>query len=125
MESNVTTNKDFQLFKAECKKWIEILGLKGWEIIYKHEDNKIKGRANFHIQLIDRISVITLSKTWGDNIVSKNSIRRSAFHEICEVFLSRIKIIAESRFINSDEIDEEIHAIIRTLENVIFNLSHE
>ena len=33
-----TTKKDFELFKSECKKWIDKLGITGWEIYYTWKD---------------------------------------------------------------------------------------
>jgi len=43
-----------------------------------------------------------------------------AFHEVMELFLAKLKILALSRSATEQEIVEEIHSIIRTLENVVF-----
>jgi len=66
-----------------------------------------------------------LSKDWTDALPLNNKeIRRCAFHEVCELLLGNLRDIAGSRFILEREIDEQVHIIIRTLENVIFEKRH-
>ena len=110
--------KDFKLFQQEVHKWLERFGLKGWNVYFEHIN--IPGSlAQTQFNIIERLAIFKLSTTW-DIPPTPEEIKKTAFHEVCELLLSRIRIIAKSRFINEDEIDEEIHNIIRILENTIF-----
>ena len=116
-----TTKKDFEIFKTECEKWIEIFGLKGWAIEFYHKDDLKDSRASCSYDVVSRSASLYLNITWHEDTVSEANIRKSAFHEVCEVMLCNIRCLAETRFISKIEIDEECHAIIRTLENVLWS----
>lgn len=117
-----TTEKDFQIFIAECKKWIEILGLKGWKIYYTHETYENTLAWCSVGSLKDRCAKLGLSKNWGnfDKEINEDDIRKVAFHEVFELKLTRLRKLAKDRFITEYEIDEELHDIIRTIENVFY-----
>lgn len=121
-----TTQKDFNLFKSECQKWIEVFGLKGWRVTFRHAnlDNDNSARAWNTIQnLEDRVVSIGLCVDWDNDIegVTDKNIKHSAFHEVMELFLGRMVILAKYRHSTDSEINEENHNIIRTLENVILD----
>ncbi len=120
MKSNKTTAKHFEIFKAECQKWIEIFGLKGWRFVFEHEDGMEDCHANYTVKLQGRVCTIFLSTDWRHEKITEEQLRKSAFHEVCHIVLVRLQIIGESRFIHADEFSEEVHAIIRTLENVLW-----
>ena len=117
-----TTKKDFKLFCNEVDKFIFIFGLRGWEIACKHESLEDGWAAKCHYWLTDRCADITLATEWDDEKFERcdTEIRKAAFHECCELLLARIQIIAENRFVQPREIEEEIHHIIKVLENVLF-----
>ncbi len=119
MKKNKTTKKHFEIFKAECEKWIEFFGLKGWRVEYWHEYCK-GARASCSYSFEDRTADIYLSTEWNSPI-NISEIKRTAFHEACEVLFIRIRVIAEYRYIDKSEVDEEVHALVRTLENTVFN----
>ena len=117
---NKTTAKHFEIFKTECQKWIEIFGLKGWQVIYDHvkmDRDTIKADCNYSV--IKRHCEIRLNTSYPHK-VSNDSIRRDAFHEVCELFIGELVTLAEYRYSTKDEIEEQAHAIIRTLENVLW-----
>lgn len=118
---NITTDEHFEIFKTECRKWVNILGLMGWEIFYSHKPVKESSRANASYHVMGRIATLNLEPVWKDSDVSSDDeIRRIAFHEVCEVLMARIAIIGKDRYISESEIDEEVHNVIRTLENVLW-----
>lgn len=113
-----TTKKDFELFKKECLKWIKIFGLYSYETSFEH-DVCVKGSvASCEMNINARWANLGLAKK--PSISSKESIKLSAFHEVMEVFIGRLRVCALSRFVNEDEIEEANHEIIRTLENVVY-----
>ena len=117
-----TTAKDFQLFKTECRKWIDFFGLKGWEVHYRHENTDVLSRAMILFNPIkDRVVVIILALDWKNDKIDSYAIRRSAFHEVMELFLYPIMSLVNARSLMEDEAETEKHNLIRTLENVLFD----
>jgi len=117
---NKTTARHFAIFKEECEKWIAKYGLIGWTVWYEHKVDDSGNRAECRYNLMNRSVGFRLNPDWGYDTVTEYQLRKDAFHEVSENLLCRIRAIAQSRYINADEIDEEIHAIIRTLENVLW-----
>ena len=115
-----TTQKHFKLFKKECKKWIKTFGLLNWEVDFIHRLSD-EGIASTKYLYDNKWCEISLNKNWVNTKPTNYEIKRSSFHEAMELFLVSIRTIAESRYIKEDDIDPEIHNIIRTLENVIFD----
>lgn len=120
-EQNVTTEEHFRIFQEESLRWIEFFGLKGWQVEFRHENVEGKNyRAACSASLYARTSALTLTVDWKHDPVTELKVRRSAFHEVCELFFSRIEILANDRTTNEDMVREEIHHIIRTMENTVF-----
>lgn len=116
-----TTKKDFELFKSTCKKWVERFGLKGWEICYQHVKLRDDRTAECSYDMIGRTASLALSTEIDDDTYGHRSVCRDAFHEVGELLLVRIRVLARRRYATEDDIDEEVHGIIRTLENVLFD----
>jgi len=114
-----TTKKHFELFKKEGRKWLREFGLLDWETFFDHED--IDARAEFNANVEYRTVVFTLSAHWKNVRISSWLIKKAAFHEVAELLLVDIRILAESRTMDSQDLNGKIHSVIRTLENVIFD----
>lgn len=115
-----TTDKDFEIFKDECEKWIQYFGLLGWSVLYSHEKIGKESMADIIFNVFNRAAVIRLNIERPESEYTGDSIRKSAFHEVCELFLGRLTYMAETRFLADGGVEEETHNIIRTLENKIF-----
>ena len=114
-----TTKADFKLFKAECERWIGILGLRDWEAHFTHNEFDNSDRAGIHVNLNGRITTIGLNKEQTSDFDDLD-IRKWAFHEVCELLIGPLSVNARSRYINEDELEQSEHYIIRTLESVLF-----
>ncbi len=113
------SQKHFQLFKTECEKQLERLGLKSWKIYYEFQklDDSF---AHTQWKYGGRVATITLATDFPkpyDNLESQ--IKEVALHECLEILLASVSSIAEDRTWNRIEFDKEIHAVIRTLEKVL------
>jgi hypothetical protein len=115
-----TTKRHFEEFQREAVKWAEAFGLHRVELYVFHEnDGDNLAWANFNAN--GQSATIGLGKVWNDYRPTIDRVRRSAFHEVMEIFLFQARRIAQHRYVTSDEIDEEWHRIIRTLETVVFD----
>ena len=116
-----TTKKHFKIFKHECRRWIEIFGLKGWEFRYYHA--KLGGfknaACNYHLG--DRHAEIYLFPKLERIKPTAEQIKLLAFHEICEVFIGPLFANAGARFLMEHEIKESAHVIIITLQNILYS----
>jgi hypothetical protein len=119
----LTTEDDFRIFQEAVVYWQRRLGLLDWHIYTRHKTRDRDDQASCYPNLAGRCATIYLSKMLDnyDEAPGETFIRRVAFHEVCEVFMARMVICAESRYVTRDEIDEARHEIIRTLEHVIFD----
>lgn len=117
------TDKDFQCFKDECQYWINRFGLLDWRVDYTFELLKDDCYARYAGNWEGKTATLTLNKLAFQE-VSTDQIRKSAFHEVCELLLLELRNIA---------LDEEIpfeerkwlttcaaHGVIRRLENSVF-----
>lgn len=118
---NTSTVRYFPIFQKEANHWLELFGLKGWEIIFDLVDDK-ENRASIGWKVVGRVACINLSSDWYDiTSVTEAGVRKAAFHEVCELLLCRLSMMAEGKICNNKDCTiEEVHAIIRTLENVLF-----
>ena len=116
-----TTTKHFACFKRECECWIDRYGLKDWHIYFEHCEIEDRPRtcAMAETDLENRIARITLNDKWENLEPTCALLRNAAYHEVCHVLLCRLTELALSREIFKNVIDDEIHAVIRRLENGI------
>ncbi len=119
---NKTTKKDFVLYKAESQKWIALFGLNNWDVNFYHTDDEGSCLAwtafNFEGKLVDS----HLNKKWPERMKpTPYEIRKTAFHEVCEVLLFPIRYLGECRFLTNSEMEPEVHNVINVLENTVFD----
>jgi hypothetical protein len=116
-----TTNKQFALFEKEAQRWIDFFGLKDVEVFFQHDEGLENSRASFQHQPVDRMAILYLSPDWDDMTPTDDLVRKTAFHEVCELLLSPLALVAESRYnVNPTDVEDAIHSVIRRLENSVF-----
>ena len=113
------TQKHFQLFRTECEKQLERLGLKSWRIYYQFKklDDSF-GRSEW--KYAGRVATITLATEFPkpfDNLEAQ--IKQTALHECLEILLVSVSSMAEDRTWDRLDFDKEIHSVIRTLEKLL------
>ena len=119
-----TTKKQFEIFKIEAERWIRQLGLTEWEVYYSHCKLGLKAQCKYN--LIGRNATISLSTEYIDDSIDydlESDIKRSAFHEVCELLLGPLESMVVQRYaLGADDVREETHRIIRRLENFVSNI---
>ena len=118
-----TTKAHFKIFKTECEKWLDFFSLRSWDVGYQHENSK--GNTGWvgwcATSWTDRTATLGLAVDW--DIKPENyEIRKTAFHEVGELLLSRLntEAIVDRCPTEKDNIAEQRHAIIRRLEHSVF-----
>ena len=114
------SKKQFEEFKDEFLYWVDVFGLKGWEIVFefgsKHLLDVSENEAEVLIHVKSRQAFVTLRDD-----VSDPNIRKTALHEACELLLGKISNLAEERFATADALDEARHEVIHILDKLLFN----
>ena len=113
-----TTKKDFELFKKECEKWIEIIGLKDWHIWYEHGGTDEGNIAEFITDSAGRAcSIWFADEISGDK--TDYDVKSTAFHEIIEIYMIDLRNMALESC-SRERVDSATHRVVRMLENVLF-----
>ena len=120
------TKDFFPAFKDEAEKWVQRFGLLSWRLEIMCQDKEeepdlIDAKAICRAHKQGRIAEIILNEEWPDWAVpSEQDVRRSAFHECCELLMMRLEWLAFDRTTTEEQYEEERHVVIRTLENAVF-----
>jgi hypothetical protein len=120
-----TSKRHFKLFRDEVLMFIDIFGLMGWEVYFEHKKYLSNVQAVCITNQQGRTCTIALSTEWIALKPTDLEVRRAAFHEVCELLLSRLNTFAKYRFVRESQIDEECHNLIRILERVLWKKYHE
>jgi len=112
-----TNKKDFLEFKKEAEYWLEYFGLSDWEVRYSSKELEVS-RGDCSVNIIGKTCNIRLSSKW-EYEPARNEVKKCAFHEVCELLLCQLGVLATWGHSN-DIVTEQLHYVIRTLENTIF-----
>lgn len=115
------TPKHFSTFKQEALFWISYFGLKDWDITILNK--KIEFRANCECNISAHRCVISLGLVY-DDILDDFQLRKTAFHEVCELLLWRLGNLGCEGY-NHKTVDDETHKVVITLENSVFEESYK
>lgn len=116
-----TTPEDFEVFCTSVRCYLNLFGLKSWEVVFDHSDKHIENRATCESEIGPRHVKFTLTKSKWPYKPSLAEIKLLGFHECCELLLAEIVHFAESRRPEGD-LNNIVHNLIHTLENSLFVL---
>jgi hypothetical protein len=116
------TDEHFQIFKQEVKYWVEVFGLKGWELDIKMDTESRDQLAHTTYHASNRWAEINLCMKWEGEKITEEFVRRYALHEVLELLIIPVRELCERRYTCLSEIDMQVHVVIRTLENVLLRL---
>ena len=114
--------KRFTEFKRAVKYWIEIFGLKHWEVYIDFGGVDEDAYAEVEYDVQTKTATIRLTDTCKDR-QELNELQpdKRAFHEVCHLMLATLNEMADSKIrIGKNEVSLEIHNVIRILENAIY-----
>jgi hypothetical protein len=109
-----TNEKDYKIFQAEFRRWVELLGLGDWalEFEWKHTEGT---EALVEATLCQRLATVVLAKEVQDG----RDVKELAKHEAMELLLMPLRVLAMERFSTCPQIDEAVHAVIQRLSRVL------
>lgn len=116
-----TTATDFTYFKKQCEKWICKFGLTDWEVAFDHTDcndgTLASCSANTEGQ---KIATLSLEKDWPNDVVNKESLSRTALHEVLHLLFSDLTCLCGKRFgITEYMLNQLEHSLLNRLEAVL------
>ena len=113
-----TTKKHFDLFKAECEKWVDTFSLRDWDVSYgikKMPDDYAECKGN----VFSRSATMWLAYELPEDELTTSEIKLTALHEVLELLLAKGRTLMVSKYVEDYEADEATHAVIQTLINYI------
>ncbi len=113
------TNKDFKLFKDECRKWFKRFGLNDWNVRFDFtEMGESAGRCRANYMHMN--ATIMMATELSDLLIDKTEyIKQIALHECLELLLMPINMLAGDRTFNEEEMDHQRHRVINTLMSIL------
>lgn len=112
------TEKQIKYFIAEVQRWCRFFSIADYEV-HVDDDGDCEHYADCTADVGNRYAIISVTKEWPVEPTNRQ-ISRVAFHEVCELFLMELSVLAETRFIAQNSLEIARHRIIRTLENVVW-----
>lgn len=116
------SQQHFKKFQNFFREWVDLFGMKDWELAFFFEKTSVDGddaRASVHFEHESRIVVVCLNKEWAGYEPTDHNLSRCAYHEVLELVLGRINYFTRNKA-TGEEIDGEVHRIIRIFENIHF-----
>jgi len=116
-----TTKKQFDLFKSECKQWINKFQLNSWEVNFHHEDPNFE-RADCSLGAdctFRRVDVKFSVNNFDEEVFNNQYIKDVAKHEMIHLLIEETKDRAYNRFLKEDDIVKANEELVRKIENII------
>lgn len=119
-----TTNKQFEMFKTEVQKWIDVFGLLDWKVRFTHSDEEPSAGGWVSADWANGTAMICLTKTWPHK-PKDAEVLNTARHEALELMMWPMFDVAISRYTTREHVEVARHKVIRTLENFLSGLTSE
>ena len=111
-----TTKKRYNLFVKKVYEFMDVFGLKSWDLTLQLADLGTSTIARTNFDLGNRWASIKLDLILPDDFTD-DDISKTAFHEVCELFFADFRIYMDR---HANMVDQIIHEKIRTLENILY-----
>lgn len=119
VQSKHKLDRNFNEFVKECNRFIELFGLKSYDVIIEQEfwDGSY---ARTYTNDEGRVACIQLNTNLTAKDVQFQDIKATAFHEVCHLLLADLLYLAKKRFTSSEDIDKEEESVVVILEKTIY-----
>lgn len=112
------TNKDFELFQKEFKKWQKLFGLIGYQVYFKYEP--LDGSfACINVKQGDSVATVRLNSVVSNDDKPYRDVRKSAKHEAIHLLIGRLEMNGRYRYTSETELYEAAEELVVRLEGLI------
>lgn len=111
--------KYLTLFKSKAEYWFRYFGLLDFDLKVRISSTNMDNLAEATCDHLAKYATITISKYWPSHQLNEYEVKVTAFHEVCEVLLGRLRALANGKF-SEEEVNETIHAVINRLQNSVY-----
>jgi hypothetical protein len=116
----MTLKQKIDYFIKEATRFIELHGLHNYCVYFEEETENLDCRANCEMPDSNRQLTIGYSTSWLKKENDLTEISKVAYHEVLELLFSKLREMASNRLIIV-QVDDEIHKLIRLMENLYFD----
>jgi hypothetical protein len=114
-EGTYIGKREFETFKAECRKWVKRFGLTDWKLAF-HFEKVDRGLAGINHDYEGKIARVSLNP-FQENCKRRDvDVRRSARHEILHLLLGELHYLNGKRIVSDNMWEAAEHGVIRRLE---------
>jgi len=106
-----TSVSQFEIFKKEFQRMVNLLNLKDWDINFKFE--KIDSSAQILWITNGRIAIVTLNNTHDEKSFNPIKVAR---HEAWHLFNSQLDDYSKARFVTLEEIEKLLEKMSTIME---------
>ena len=111
------TQKYFEDFKKEFTKWQQKFGLTQYEVHF-HRNTEKNFAAQIEVNEMAKMAEVGLAKSMSRDDITDGP-ECQAKHEAIHLLLHRMKWLGQTRYIESQDLQEEWEASVRRLEKVL------
>lgn len=118
-KSHKPTPKEFEQFKAEFLRCVDLLNLNDWKIIFA-----FKEISACYAEIETYSDSFTAAVVFNRNFLSADAMlgfdpKRTARHEVGHLFHARLKYIGMQRYVRPDDFEEESERLCRVMETLL------
>lgn len=114
-----TTNKQFQIFKAEVERLVELFGLTHWNLYILHE-----GEGEFVCSIGRNIEKMTATIKFSKKPdlgekMTEEFIKEGALHEVVHLLIGELAEMASCPFLTESELYSEEEKLVNRLTKIL------
>ena len=110
----VETNKPYEEFKTEFRKWQEKFGLMGYKIYFRCEPIDL-ALADITVNQTSMLATVRFNPEHQDDRTPASSGKHEAIH----LLVQRVREMAYERFLRECEVEEAVEELVIKLEELI------
>jgi len=121
----VLNQKHADRFLKHFERFVVMFGLRNYQVHFYFPGQICENsRASMYVTIDGGQVQLSLAEEW-DMEPTDSNLARTAFHEALELMLVPLEIIGQMRYVTQDRFEEEVHKVVRTLENTFFEMMVE
>ncbi len=115
-----TTKKQFEYFKSRFRVYAKVYGITEWDVIFALGTNDPYSAAEVECDMLSMTATVKLNDNLCGHDAELHSIDMDAFHEVWEIILAKLMILASERFTAQEQLESVRHEIISRVQNTHF-----